>query len=973
MKKILIFTIVFIIISLPSYSQKNILIFGDISNCFTMEGVANANVELLDANGNVVVSDSSKLIVRKDVYENSESYSIDKYSGAIFKLSIKEIQDYKLIINALGYLPYVQHIKADELRSIKNFDAGSIYLHPEPKQQILDEVVVTATKVKMVYKGDTIVYNADAFNVSQSESLRKLIEQMPGTEFIDGRIYVNGKYVDNLLLNGKNFFNGNIAAALDNLPAYIVDKVKVYERSSELSELTGKDMHDNEYVMDVKLKREYVGTWLFQADAGGGTNERYALLSYIMRVDDRQMFTFHSDINNLNMKRKQTEIGRIVDRVSSGDRKYKSASINYYIEPNKAFRFRSNIDVSHTDDEMESWKNAEKFLTPNNLIQRSVNRIIGEETFINAFGAVTLRPLRHQRYEISYNFKYDDIKTFGNNKSVSYFQHENDEWYNMSVDSIFDIESRKEESKLLYTLMNPLKEDECAINHNIGALATYAIDDNVINIKANLIYDIEKNNGTEIYALSYKQDKTQSEKQHRYNSCRDRMTNLDVNAEYIFKYLDTESNNGQITPYLQYKRIEGKESHPEYRLDRIENWLEGMNDLDFIPSHEVLAQCIDNENSYYSWITNNILSFGLKLSHKGKARNNRYYKIALMAEGAYNSHSLDYEKMEYMNNVKKDNFLFSSHTSLEYYPCQNDKSGSTSKWVLDYNGTPTMPEMTWLLPLNNTRDPLNLFIGNPELKNEYTHNIELRYNYNWKKSKRSITWNANWLHTDNDIVNYSIYDKTMGKRIYKPVNTSKTHSVSSQILFSTPLDKDRNIYLATSVRGGYSQYAGFATSEETNMQYEMIRNKFIAPKITLRYTPNSNLRTSLSWSTRYNDISSGGYDDDYYKTDIAAEITWKMPYGFELSSNINVEDYRGYYAKELNKTYPVWDASLSRHFLKNRLSVKIEAHDILAREKGIKTVIDSDGRYDTWNNHLQRYVMLHIGYRINWSEKSKIK
>ena len=170
MKKILIFTIVFIIISLPSYSQKNILIFGDISNCFTMEGVANANVELLDANGNVVVSDSSKLIVRKDVYENSESYSIDKYSGAIFKLSIKEIQDYKLIINALGYLPYVQHIKADELRSIKNFDAGSIFLHPEPKQQILDEVVVTATKVKMVYKGDTIVYNADAFNVSPSES-----------------------------------------------------------------------------------------------------------------------------------------------------------------------------------------------------------------------------------------------------------------------------------------------------------------------------------------------------------------------------------------------------------------------------------------------------------------------------------------------------------------------------------------------------------------------------------------------------------------------------------------------------------------------------------------------------------------------------------------------------------------------------------------------------------------------------------
>ena len=124
----------------------------------------------------------------------------------------------------------------------------------------------------MFYKGDTLIYNADAFNVAQTESLRKLIKQLPGAEMTDGEVRINGKRVDNLLISGKDFFQGNIQTALYNLPAYIVNRIKVYDKAGEQSELTGRDMHDKSYVMDVHLKRKYNGVWMAKLSADGGTD-----------------------------------------------------------------------------------------------------------------------------------------------------------------------------------------------------------------------------------------------------------------------------------------------------------------------------------------------------------------------------------------------------------------------------------------------------------------------------------------------------------------------------------------------------------------------------------------------------------------------------------------------------------------------------------------------------------------------------
>ena len=110
----------------------------------------------------------------------------------------------------------------------------------------------TGTKVKLAYRGDTLVFNASAFNVPDGSMLDALIRQMPGAEMkSNGDIYVNGKKIDYLLLNGKDFFKGKNQVMLDNLPYYTVKELKVYDRSSEKSRLMGKEMEKKFYVLNM--------------------------------------------------------------------------------------------------------------------------------------------------------------------------------------------------------------------------------------------------------------------------------------------------------------------------------------------------------------------------------------------------------------------------------------------------------------------------------------------------------------------------------------------------------------------------------------------------------------------------------------------------------------------------------------------------------------------------------------------------
>lgn len=119
------------------------------------------------------------------------------------------------------------------------FHFGDILLRRDNYQ--LDEVTIEATKIRMVAGKDTLVFNASEFQLAQGSMLDGLIRLLPGVQLDGSRIMVNGRFVSSLLVNGEDFFKEDPSVALQNLPGYMVNKVKVYERTPEHSYITGID------------------------------------------------------------------------------------------------------------------------------------------------------------------------------------------------------------------------------------------------------------------------------------------------------------------------------------------------------------------------------------------------------------------------------------------------------------------------------------------------------------------------------------------------------------------------------------------------------------------------------------------------------------------------------------------------------------------------------------------------------------
>lgn len=214
-KKIISFLGFSLLISIPLSAQntKGGFIWGELYDLFTRESLIGAKVTLLTADSIAVDS----ITTRKDVCTNN-------VWGAWYFQVPKNMEKSILKFEYTGYETCYVSIPALSFRGRNNMKRFDGYARRLPRPRKLGEVAVTATKVKFYMKKDTLVFNADVFQLAEGSMLDALIRQLPGTELKgDGRILVNGRQVESLLLNGEDFFKGNNRVMLDNLPSYMVN------------------------------------------------------------------------------------------------------------------------------------------------------------------------------------------------------------------------------------------------------------------------------------------------------------------------------------------------------------------------------------------------------------------------------------------------------------------------------------------------------------------------------------------------------------------------------------------------------------------------------------------------------------------------------------------------------------------------------------------------------------------------------
>lgn len=970
MKKIFTFLLLLMITS-AAFAQ-NIVLTGEVINPITNEGVHEATIKVLNvANDSVLAVTKAKLnMIVEERNGNSTGY-LDKNSGAVFNLKISSnFQDVVLIVSASGYDSVKKNIHIDSEK--KRIDVGTINLLPAMKQRNLNEATVTATKIKMYYKGDTLVYNADAFNVLKNESLRKLVLQLPNTKIEEGVIYVNGKPIESLLFSGKDFFNGNIDAALDRLPAYIVSKVKVYDKQGELSELTGRDMHDKQYVMDVHLKREYLGTWMAKLGADIATEKLWGGQGFLMRMDDRQMLSIDADVNNFNEERKMVDICNMANSYPTGRHKNKVANIEYFFEPNSTWRFSSNASVQQKEQKTHTWTNTETFLTPDNLMAKNKTFVSDKDTRINAYTALRARQTKKWQSELKFDFTFDNMRNAQDALALAFWKRGDQDWYAWEVDSIWNNVTHLSSDGMLYTLLNPTIQKQKTFTYKPEWKTSLVLGGNPFNIDLQVNHNNVQNDLYNNYKLDYLS--TQDNDHRRiYNNHTEHNTTVDATIDYGYKYFKNDKYDGVFTPYVAFNHTYGNLSHPYYRLERMQEWSDALDwtkgSLGILPDGEWQAICFDNENSYYSKEKKQTGNVGMRLSHKltGLKRGNIQFDADLGAVLQYKH--LDYQRNEQSYDIDRHAYSFRPTLTMEY------RSNGKHKWSpelrLNYTGKQQLPNLLNMLQIEDNADPLNLFRGNASLQGIYDHQLAFRYGMNQRESGHSTYISIQYTRTHNDIVASSIYNAENGGRIYEMVNTNRTHAANGDVGYSLPLDKNQRFYITLSVRGNYRQNADMSQLNAATEKGGLLQQYGVTPNAILRGTVGNKFRFSGRWNTAFSTIKQSSIDTHYRETRLAADFSWDLPWKLQLASDFCANIYNGFADASVNKAHCQWNASLARHFLSDKLSVRLIAHGILTPKNNIYSNINAISRVESYTDILPRYFMLSVVYTLDWTQKSK--
>jgi hypothetical protein len=224
-----------------------------------------------------------------------ESYGITNDQGQ-YKLALTKNTTYLVQVSYIGMKT------VDEVLAVKESDLTKNFTMQE--DNTLDEIQLTY-EMPVTIKGDTLTYNADSFNKGTERKLEDVLKNLPGVEInADGQIEVEGKVVNKLMVNGKDFFDGDSKLATKNIPSSAVDKIQVLRNYSEVGQLSGVQNNQDNVAINIKLKEGKENFWFGDVTAGGGVapspnDELYLVQPKLFYYSPKYSINVIGDINNI--------------------------------------------------------------------------------------------------------------------------------------------------------------------------------------------------------------------------------------------------------------------------------------------------------------------------------------------------------------------------------------------------------------------------------------------------------------------------------------------------------------------------------------------------------------------------------------------------------------------------------------------------------------------------------------------------
>ena len=828
----------------------------------------------------------------------------------------------------------------------------------------LGEVVVKATKVKLFYRGDTITFNADAFNMPEGSMLDALIRQMPGVELKDdGRILVQGEQVDELMLNGKDFFKGNNRVMLDNLPAYTVQKVQTYHKSTELSEYLERNYDKKRFVMDVQLKKEYNQGWMANMEVAGGSpflkdiDNRYLARLFGLRYTDNSRLAFYAQTNNVNESRRPGGDGDwSPSNQPTSLSEHRLAGADLLIEDrDKRWQEKANAAIGWQRTTNITQTNAEQFHTD---AASTFSRQTNDDRSRNVSANVTNEfQLKKPFFLYSWSYlQYNDTKSNSISRSA---QFNSDPARFGSTPTILDsVFASSLSTDIQQALVNSSLQQSKSDGSNLNL-----VTNNILNYKLasgdNMGMDLDASyNRAHSHSLS--------QQQVRYAATSSQPT------ETLNRHFSTPSSetNFSIAPNYRITWLNGLWLNTEYRfLFRERN---NTNDV-------FLADTVDLQNAYdrtHRRVENRLaITPGYTYEQNGK-----YFQV--------------YYQMHFYNVNEKLNYRSAYADTALVQHCWTMSPELHLNWATDnwarsfdlfYGIEFQTPDLFQKVNILNNENPLVRRYGNPNLRGATNHRMQFGLNRNWREKRISHRIGGGLRFFRHQVSQGQTYDRATGITTYRPENVEGNWQTYFFDFHSMPLDKKKQLMLDNYMHGDYTR------NVDINNGLSHVNNYYLENRLTLNYTiGNLTLGLPTYIEYRHTDNKEGtitpinavnyqyGLTANYNVKRDAESHAPHWLQGLGIATDLKMYSRRGYGDESMNRNDLVWNASISRSFpnpfgkkAAGTLVARLEGFDILHQLSSTYLFINGQGRIETIRNTLPRYVMFHLTY--NWSKTPKKK
>lgn len=880
---------------------------------------------------------------------------------------------YILKAEMMGYITVQQEIVLD-----KNMDLGEVRMSEDV--EVLDAASVSAVGNPIVVKKDTIEYTASSFKTSDNDMLEELLKKLPGIEVdADGSITANGEAITKIMIDGKAFFLDDPQLASKNIPAKIIEKVKVVEKKSDQALFTGIEDGEEEMIIDLSLKSGMKGSWFGNLMGGGGhdipgansdmNDPRFQAAGMVGRFSDKGQISLILNANNTNNRGFNDISGGMMQGMRSGGMGRgggNGISTSWMGGLNGAWNL--------FDDAME---------LSSNYLYNGNDRYVEEETY-----KVTLMENGSQLHNrnAGINTTHSEGHRFGvrlehdfsKNTSIIFEPQVNFGNGNFSEHSEFSTD-RLYESNTSKT--NQGFTDIIGDNRNWSTSGFLLLRQRLgkagRTVSLNMRYSFS---GNELGGLN--QSLTYADE--------DFDNVWDVNPEIVNQRQVRTNKSASLNGRVVYTEPLGHDLYLEanYRYA----WSRNISDklvynsgnLDQTLGDDLTSLVYQTEgevvdNTYSSNILNRTITQrgGLNLSYQ-KKKLRAQMGLAMNPTNTYNVTNGETYESDVIN--------WSPQATIDYEFADN------SNIRFRYNGRSSQPSTSQLMPVPDNTDPLNISLGNPFLEPYFTHNLNANFGYTNKQTFTSVNARFGGSLTDNVITTAQWYDAA-GTQYSIPVNAPATGNVNGRLMINSPLwGSDFSIYSNTNASYREStSYIGkgnlntgkYYDAASADFNYDAFHADFPDMEDAADYFV-SNKTQSVSFTQRirftyrndFIEVNLGGrtrMSKSWY-TMTAADIkatwnnradfsmNWTIPGGINFITSTNYNWYNGYTSEQEDEI--IINAELTKLLFNDKCTLALKAYDIMGQSKNLSVSDTSNYHIETRNNTLGRYIIMSLTYRF---------